>query len=132
MSSNQQITMTRGEKFKLEQKAKQGWRCFFIMRDEVDGLNDYIRNFQDRNRIMRQNLNDPNYEMDTLDITYLQNQFKEMYDKLKEYSECPVCYETLTKDNMEVPKCGHLICKGCVERIKATATPNCPNCRKKY
>ena len=71
----------------------------------------------------------PDYD---LDITFLKNQFIEMYDKLKQYSECPVCYETLTKSNIEVPKCGHLICKSCVEKIKRSSTPVCPNCRKKY
>jgi hypothetical protein len=125
-------TLAYNEWLKLVNKAKSGWRAFFVMRDEVDELNDYIHQFSDRNRQLRENLNDPNYQMETCDITYLKQQFIEMYDKLKEYSECPVCYETLTKDNMEVPKCGHIICKQCVERIKETATPVCPNCRKKY
>ena len=125
-------TLAYNEWLKLVNKAKSGWRAFFVMRDEVDALNNYIHQFSDRNRQLRENLNDPNLQMETLDITYLKSQFIEMYDKLKEYSECPVCYETLTKDNIEVPKCGHIICKQCVERIKETATPVCPNCRKKY
>jgi hypothetical protein len=128
-------TLAYNEWLKLVNKAKSGWRAFFIMRDEVDELNDYIHQFRHRNRVFRQNLeniNNPELEMENIDITYLIKQFIEMYDKLKEFSECPVCYQTLTKDNIEVPKCGHLICKQCVERIKETATPVCPSCRKKY
>ena len=122
-------TLPMSEYLKLVNKSKSGWRCFFIMQDEVSNLNYYIHNFMERNRNMRNNIDNPDYD---LDITFLKNQFIEMYDKLKQYSECPVCYETLTKSNMEVPKCGHLICKSCVEKIKQSSTPVCPNCRKIY
>ena len=126
MSGN--ITMTRAEKFKLEQKAKAGWRCYFIMRDNYDGLSSYVGDLQDRNREMRETIRNGG----DVDIEYLKSQFIEMYDKLKEYTECPVCMETLTKDNIEVPKCGHTICKTCIETIKSQPEPKCPNCRKKY
>jgi hypothetical protein len=131
MASNN-ITITKAEKFKLEQKAKAGWRSYFIMRDGYDNISQFVNVLQDRNRVLRENLNDPNYQMEALDITYLQQQFIEMYDKLKEYTECPVCFELLTKDNIEVPKCGHTICKTCIETIKGQPEPKCPNCRKKY
>ena len=70
------------------------------------------------------------------DINYLKSQFVEMYDMLKKETECPVCYDLLTKDNIEVPKCGHIICKTCIEAIKTnkhlSSQGLCPSCRKKY
>ena len=128
MSGRQTITMTLAEKRMLEQKAKSGWRCFFIMRDNYDDLCGYVAELQNRNRETREQLRNG----ENVDIDFLKQQFIEMYDKLKEYTECPVCMETLTKENIEVPKCGHTICKTCIERIKQDPEPKCPNCRKKY
>ncbi|NVM20137.1 MAG: hypothetical protein HWN80_20745, partial [Candidatus Lokiarchaeota archaeon] len=42
------------------------------------------------------------------------------------------CMETIQKDNIEVPRCGHIICKTCYETIKAQPEPKCPVCRKNY
>ena len=56
---------------------------------------------------MRNNINNPDHD---LDITFKKSIY-EMYDKLKQYSECPVCYETLTKSNMEVPNADILYVK---------------------
>ena len=67
-----------------------------------------------------------------VDITHLKAQFVDMYDKLKEYTDCVVCMETIQKDNIEVPRCGHIICKTCYETIKAQPEPKCPVCRKNY
>ena len=91
---NKTITIKQGEKWALERKAKQGWRCFFIMRDNYDDLTGFVRELQNRNRDMREQLRNG----ENVDIEYLKTQFIEMYDKLKEYTECPVCYELLTKN----------------------------------
>ena len=64
--------------------------------------------------------------METLDITYLKNQFIEMYDELKKFTECPVCFENLNKENTKLTNCGHLFCITCFDRVD-----NCPICRKK-
>ena len=125
------ITISKSEKFQLEVKAKSGWRCFFIMRENFDGLQSWVNELTNRNRELRKRLEDPHFEMNDLDITYLKRQFVEMYDKLKEYTDCPICFETLTKDNMEVPKCGHILCKTCKEKIMAINCL-CPICKKKF
>ena len=121
------ITISRREKFLLEQKAKQGWRCFFILRDNFDILCQSYNTLIEDNREMVKLIR----EGGEIDINHLKNQFVEMYDKLKEYTECPVCFETLTKENLDVPTCGHVICKGCKERIMADKCL-CPICKKKY
>jgi aminopeptidase N len=66
-----------------------------------------------------------------VDITYLKSQFIELYDKVNDKLECPVCFEILTKDKIEVPNCGHLICKVCKETI-CKSSCKCPICKKKY
>jgi hypothetical protein len=39
-NGNAQVTMTGYEKWKLESKAKQGWKCYFIQRGFVDTLTE--------------------------------------------------------------------------------------------
>ena len=51
----------------------------------------------------------------------------ELYDKVGELVDCPVCLETMTKEKTAIPLCGHLICKECKENISV-----CPICRGKY
>jgi hypothetical protein len=117
--------LTPAEQRKLVQKSKQGWRAFFLMRDNYDTLQNWITEINQRNYQLRQQLRNN----ENVDIEYLKRQFIEMYDKLKEYTECPVCFEVLTKDNIEVPNCGHILCKGCREKIKQ-GDCKCPVCRK--
>ena len=64
---------------------------------------------------------------ETPDITYLTKMFQDLYDKVGGLCDCPVCLEQMTKEQTAVPLCGHLICKGCKERLA-----ECPTCRKKY
>ena len=52
-------TLPMSEYLKLVNKSKSGWRCFFIMQDEVSNLNYYIHNFMERNRNMRNNIDNP-------------------------------------------------------------------------
>jgi hypothetical protein len=61
------------------------------------------------------------------DITFLTRQFLELYDKVGEMCDCPVCFCTLTKEETAVPFCGHLVCKACKLRLT-----ECPTCRKSY
>ena len=128
MSHNQKITMTKGEVWGLQTKAKQGWRCYYVMCDEYDFMSSYVADLRTRNHQMVETIRAGG----EVDICHLQNVFIEMYDKLGEYVDCPICLEQLTKANIIVPKCGHTICKECCERVKATPTPNCPVCRRKY
>uniref|UniRef100_A0A6C0INQ3 RING-type domain-containing protein n=1 Tax=viral metagenome TaxID=1070528 RepID=A0A6C0INQ3_9ZZZZ len=40
---------------------------------------------------------------------------------------CPVCYDILTTNTIQIPLCFHYICKGCKDRCT-----NCPLCRENY
>lgn len=131
-SSNTIITNLRSELSKALQKAKRGWRSYFLLVDNYEELRAYVADLQQRNRAFRDQLTGTNTSNTDIDIDYLKSQFIDMYDRLQRYTQCPVCYEAITKENIEVPRCGHIICKVCVERIKETNNPNCPICTRRY
>jgi hypothetical protein len=113
------IQMTNREKWSLEAKAKQGWKCYFIERDFIYNLQETRNNVRTTAQAIRNG--------ETPDITHLTQIFLELYDKVGELCDCPVCMETLTKEQTAVPLCGHLLCKSCKEKMT-----DCPICRKKY
>jgi hypothetical protein len=118
---NTQITMTNREKWSLEAKAKQGWKCYFIEREHIYQLQEHRD--QLRQQVQQLRTNDttaPDYE-------HLKQMFLDLYDKVGEMCDCPVCMETMTKERTAVPLCGHLVCKTCKEKMV-----DCPICRKKY
>lgn len=119
-------TLTDYEFKALERKAKAGWASFYAMKNRYDSLGDYVREIKTRNIELVKKLREGDYEMNTLDITYLKSQFLEMYDRLKLETECPICFETLGKDNAKLTNCGHLHCRVCEEKLD-----NCSICRKK-
>lgn len=123
-SSNAIITNLRRDLSKALQKAKRGWRMYFLLVDNYEELRAYVTDLQQRNRAFRDQLTGTNTGNTNIDIDYLKSQFIDMYDRLQRYTQCPVCYE--------VPRCGHIICKVCVERIKETNNPNCPICTRRY
>jgi hypothetical protein len=125
--SNTTTTTTAGTIKVLERKAKAGWKCFFMMRDDYCELNEQYGNLLYKNRALAKLIKDGG----EVDIAFLKSQFIEMYDMVKKNSECPVCFELITKDNIEVPSCGHLICKGCKEGVMKV-DKKCPCCRKAY
>ncbi len=121
--SNQTITITRKEKYALEQKAKSGWRCFFIQREANYHLQETTyRMAGEVNRLRREATNPSNAEYE-----HLKSMFLELYDKVGELTNCPICFDPMTKDTTHVGSCGHLVCKTCKTRIS-----QCPICRKSY
>jgi hypothetical protein len=112
--------MTNADKWRLEGKAKQGWKCYFIERESTYELQEVRENARETANNLRNNNNAPDYE-------HLKNMFLALYDKVGELCDCPCCYETMTKDKTFVPMCGHLICNDCKSRVNV-----CPICRKKY
>lgn len=116
---NTQITMTNREKWSLEAKAKQGWKCYFIEREHIYQLQEQ------RNQLRHQ----VNHLRNGCKVEYehLKQMFLDLYDKVGELCDCPVCMETMTKEQTAVPLCGHLVCKTCKDKMT-----DCPICRKKY
>jgi hypothetical protein len=121
MSDNTPITAA--SRYALELKAKSGWRAFFRMRDRYDNLTNYLDNKNAELRAMR----DAIKVGEEVDITHLKRQFIELYEKVGEMTECPVCFETLTKEIIDIPNCGHMVCKGCKSKMVC-----CPLCKAKY
>lgn len=119
---NTQITMTNKEKWSLENKAKQGWKCYFIEREHIYEL----QNHRDLLRQQVQQLRSNN-RSSAPDYEHLKQMFLDLYDKVGELCDCPVCMETMTKEQTAVPLCGHLVCKTCKDKMT-----DCPICRKKY
>jgi hypothetical protein len=117
------ISVSHQEITRLQTKAKVGWKNFYSLQEEYSKLASYVGSvLVENNQLLEQiRKNEP------VDITFLQNQFMDLYDKVKNYTECPVCYETLTKSNMEVPSCSHLICKCCMDKLR-----ECPICRVRF
>jgi hypothetical protein len=118
---NTQITMTNREKWSLEAKAKQGWKCYFIEREHIYELQDVRNNLRAQVNQLRATTSAPQ------DYDHLKQMFLELYDKVGELCDCPICYDTMDKNSTAVPLCGHLICKTCKEKVV-----ECPICRKKY
>lgn len=81
----------------------------------------------------------PRDERGQLDIpndlpAFFTREFMEMAEQLNREYTCPVCFEIVNKDTIKVPFCGHVLCKGCYERMdemKALSEKvKCPTCRK--
>lgn len=113
------ISMTYQEKWKLEAKSKQGWKCYFIERERMYDLQDTREDTRDTALQLMNN--------ERVDYEYLKNMFLTLYEKVGELCDCPICLETLTKEKTFVPLCGHLVCNDCKSRINS-----CPICRKKF
>jgi hypothetical protein len=120
-NANTQITMTNAQKWALEAKSKQGWKCYFIERDAIYELQRHRNLFRQQVQNIRGVIEvQPDYE-------HLKQMFLDLYDKVGELCDCPVCMEEMTKEQTAVPICGHLVCKTCKEKMN-----ECPLCRKKY
>jgi len=55
------------------------------------------------------------------------NKLRDAYKLLPNKEDCPVCYEEITNEKLEIPRCSHYICNECHKRCDA-----CPICRIAY
>jgi len=120
--------MEDGERRDLIRKSKAGWRKYFILQDELMDMLDKQYDLVHLNNELIDKLKKGDSE---INISYLKSQFIEMYDSVKKDGECPVCFAKITKANIEVPSCGHIVCKSCKDEI-IKRDNKCPSCRKKY
>ncbi len=61
--------------------------------------------------------------------TFLIQQFKDLIEKYKHKYECSICMEDLSKETLQVVKCGHFFHKDCI-RSWLNNNNTCPLCRK--
>jgi len=111
--------LTNAQKWSLEGKAKSGWKLYFTEREYTYELLETRNNVRPVVQAIRNG--------ETPDIEHLTKMFLELYDKVGEITDCPVCFDGMTKENTTVPMCGHLVCKACKAKLE-----ECPICRKKY
>ena len=70
--------------------------------------------------------------------SHIKNELKEMADRLKKKWECPVCFEFIETENLDITNCGHFYCKGCLnswkENCKSQAKEkwDCCVCKRKH
>jgi hypothetical protein len=126
--------MENGERNDLIRKSKAGWRKYFLLEDEylelLEKQYDVIHENQELIERLRKAPLDGRNPSEEIDMSYLKSQFIEMYDSVKKDGECPICFAKITKENIVVPSCGHIICKTCKDEIKLK-DDKCPSCRKK-
>jgi len=103
----------------LERKSKVGWAMFY---QQVD----MVREWDTQMKGVLEGITLLNEEQK---LAHLKKGYLDMLERLHEYTDCPICLETLNRGNTAVPNCGHLLCKGCFadERLN-----KCPLCRKAY
>ena len=111
--------MTRREKWRLEAKAKSGWKMFYQQRDEIQEAGGL--------RVAHAGMAVAVRGGGDVDVTHLKRMFLELYDRLGQLTDCPVCLEPMPTANTFIPNCGHLICKTCRPQI---ANNKCPECRR--
>jgi hypothetical protein len=62
--------------------------------------------------------------------THIKDEYIKMLDELKKTIECPICFEVIENNNLQLSNCGHKYCKSCYDRI-LTETNKCAICKKK-
>jgi hypothetical protein len=80
----------------MEARMKKGWRAYYCQREYNDAL-AYTLN--EERRRMAMSINDGSEE---IDISHLKHLFLELYDKVKEFVECPICMHQVSDRNTPI------------------------------
>lgn len=107
----------------MESKAKAGWRSYYVVCDEMWEMSALLHQSRTENRKIVSQIK----EGVDVDLVFLKKQFVELYEQANKSCECPVCFDLMNKETLNVSSCGHLTCKGCFEKMT-----ECPICRKAY
>jgi len=126
---SQQITISKYEYDQLVKKSKMGWKAFFILRDRMDELIEYRDELEVCIIEMKKETKEQEENKTIDDYCFLKKKFIEMFEKLGELTDCPICFEGLLKSESVVLNCGHIICKSCKEKL---TKKECPICRSKF
>jgi hypothetical protein len=109
---------------RLEKKAKIGWACYFKERElhleNIQVLHEKIVKFKEeieKTRTTKENEVFP---------IFVQNEIRELYSLVNKELECPICLDTIKKEELVFSPCGHKFCDDCYKKID-----NCAVCRKK-
>jgi hypothetical protein len=96
------------------------------LQDEMDKREEIEKQYETLRRTMR-------IERRTIHEKYramfdkMQRKCREYYEQSDKKDDCPVCYESIPADKLEVPGCCHTICSDCAGKCL-----KCPICREGY
>lgn len=107
----------------MEGKAKAGWKSYFVVSEDLWAMSNILCKSRQENRQLMEQLKNG----EDVNLEHLKRQFVELYEQANKSCECPVCFELMGKDTVNVSSCGHLTCKECYSKMT-----ECPICRKKY
>ena len=62
--------------------------------------------------------------------THIKEEYIKMLEELRKKIECPICYEIINIDDLQLSNCGHKFCKTCYDRILRDSN-ECAVCKKK-
>lgn len=100
-----------------KKKAKYAWKCYFKMKEKLNKVID----MRSKMKVVVDDVN--------VDLTYLKNEYINMYVKLGKLCECSVCMNDLEVGNIYLSNCGHMVCMGCRETMLSRNMLKCPECR---
>lgn len=104
-------------------KAKIGWACYYQERD------NHLRNIQELHSkiISMKNELEQKQKTENQDVfpIFVQNEIRELYDMVNKELECPICLDTIKKDELVFSNCGHKYCESCLSKLD-----KCGVCRK--
>ena len=93
-----------------------------ILNEEIAEQNNIIHSLNmNLKRVLKKSNNRTNI------IDKLKCKMREQYADKNVPDDCPVCYETITPDKLNISNCCHYTCMDCISRCSA-----CPLCREKH
>jgi len=109
----------------MDNRRKMGWAKYF--QAENDNHTRQVENYGEQMEVFSQ------IEVIESVPQFIKDEMEQMIVKLRLEIECPVCMDIIDAEGgqLEITKCGHKFCKGCIARVRETAEPTCPSCRVK-
>lgn len=102
----------------LKKQNKYAWSQFYTVQTER-----YFDMINNENRVIR------HIQKPSEISPHLLRVLKEMYAESRKKTECSICLDVMTAENLKVLGCGHFLHTDCYEPI---ALPRkCPLCRKR-
>ena len=123
------ITISTKEYKFLQSKSKKGWAAFYksqtqnviqteALYSRVETLRNLARNLADNGTLQ-------NPTPKEVIPDFVENELKELMEKLKVEISCPICLDTLNPKKIKFSSCGHKYCETCLSKIE-----KCAVCRK--
>lgn len=121
------ISMTQHQRLlrNMDSRRKMGWAKYF--QAENDNHTRQVVNYGNQMEVYSQ------IEVIESVPQFIKDEMEQMIVALRLEIECPVCMEIIdaASGQLEITKCGHKFCKGCIRRVKENAEATCPSCRIK-